>query len=349
MREFERVEALEGLDDRMLLQELCYYFGDSAGGIVEAHLKYKDSKTALGEVKIILDDLFGQKIDSTAAMMDGILSRGQIGRDDFHAHIALYREVIDLEIAAKTSKALEKIDTRENIHKIVKHRLAYGSEDFHRKEVKLIREHGRHSSMRDLKEKISDRLKIIDNKKAGETTPMVGDAEKVAATSSSDNQQQQQQPRVQLPPPPQQKTSKTYAGTTKSPPVQQAPASPSASGRKRCLVCSAGHAPFECNYMRGLSVDARLDALRSKNLCFKCFAPGHRQFECTEKPICGICHRMGHQTLLHNRTFPPRADQRHQAAEIAATTPAATTIAATTMPASEDAVPPQLGEVPTDA
>ena len=74
MREFERVEALEGLDDRMILQELCYYFGGSAGGIVEAHLKYKDSKEALREVKIILDDLFGQKIDSTTSMMDGILS-----------------------------------------------------------------------------------------------------------------------------------------------------------------------------------------------------------------------------------------------------------------------------------
>ena len=172
----------------------------------------------------------------------------------------------------------------------------------------------------------------------------------MAATSSSDHQQQQQ-PRVQLPLPPQQKTAKTYAGTTKSPPTQQAPASPFASGRKRCLVCSAGHAPFECNYMRGLSVDARVDVLRSKNLCYKCFDSGHRQFECATKPICGICHKMGHQTLLHNRTFPPRAEQRPQAAAVAATTSAATATAtaATTTPATTNVIPSLLGEAPNDA
>ena len=170
MCEFERVEALEGLSSRILLQELRHYFGGSAGGIVESHLKCEDSEEALREVKIILDDLFGQKIDSTTSMMDVILSSGQIGRDDYQAHIALYKELVELDITAKSSKAVDKIDTRENVHKIVKNCLAYGSEDFHRKEVKLIREHGRHSTMKDLKEKISERLKIIDNKKAGEMT-----------------------------------------------------------------------------------------------------------------------------------------------------------------------------------
>merc|ERR1712015_321799 len=47
MREFERVEALEGLSSRILLQELRHYFGGSAGGIVEAHLKCSDSSQAL--------------------------------------------------------------------------------------------------------------------------------------------------------------------------------------------------------------------------------------------------------------------------------------------------------------
>ena len=202
--------------------------------------------------------------------------------------------------------------------------------------------------MKDLKEKVSERLKIIDNKRAGETTPAVIGSKKVAATSS-DAHQQQQQPRAQLPPPPQQQTTKSYASTIKSSPVEQAPTSPFASGRKRCLVCSAGHAPLECNYMRGLSVDARVDALRAKNLCYKCFRAGHRQFECTVRPICGECHKVGHQTLLCGRKFPPRANQHPQAAAVAATTSTATTTAATTTPVTGNAIPPLLGEAPTDA
>ena len=193
--------------------------------------------------------------------------------------------------------------------------------------------------MKDLKEKVSERLKIIDNKKAGETTPAVVGA----SATSSDVHQQQQQPRAQLPPPPQQKS---YASTTESPPIQQDPTNPFVSGGKRCLVCSAGHDPLECNYMESLSVDARVDALRSRNLCYKCFGAGHRQFECAAKPVCGICHNLGHQSLLHGRTFSPRTNQRPQAA---ATTSAATTTTATTTPATGNAILPLLGEAPTDA
>ena len=211
----------------------------------------------------------------------------------------------------------------------------------------MIRDYGRHSSMKDLKEKISERLKIIDNKKAGETAPAPAGAKKVAATSSETRQQNQ--PRAQLPPPPQQQPTKSYAATTKSPPVQQAPVSPYIFGRKRCLVCSAGHAPFECNYMRGLSVDARVDALRAKGLCFKCFGGGHRQFECAVKPVCGDCHKVGHQTLLCGRKFPPRTNQQPQAAAVAATTSAATTTAATATPATGNTIPPLLGAAPTEA
>ena len=202
--------------------------------------------------------------------------------------------------------------------------------------------------MKDLKEKVSERLKIIDNKRAGETMPAVVGSKKVAATSS-DAHQQQQQPRAQLPPPPQQQTTKSYASTAKSPPIQRAPTSPFVSGRKRCLICSAGHAPFECNYMRGLSVDARVDALRAKNLCYRCFGAGHRQFECAVKPICGDCHKVGHQTLLCGRKFPPRTNLHPQAAAVAATTSAATTTAATTTPATGSAIPPLLGATPTEA
>jgi hypothetical protein len=188
MDEFGRVEALEGLNSRLLLQELKHYFGGSVGGIVESHLKCKDSNEGLARAKSILDDLFSCKIDSTTALMEGILSGGQIGRDDYQTHIALYKELVELGITSESSDAIEKIDTRDNIHRIVKMRLAYMSEEFHKKEVKLFREWGRHSMMDDLREKISERLKIIDNKKSGETTPAVGGSEKVAATTSDDRQ-----------------------------------------------------------------------------------------------------------------------------------------------------------------
>ena len=346
MNEFERVEALEGLNSRLLLQELRHYFGGSAGGIVEAHLKCRDSNEGLAKAKSILDDLFGQKIDSTTALMEEILDGGQIDRDDYQAHIALYKDLVELCITSESSDVVEKIDTRENVHKIVRMRLVYASEEFHKKEVKLIREQGRHSTMDELREKISERLKIIDNKKAGETEPVVGRVKKRMATTSEEPQQpqqtqqpqqQQRQLSLELPLPQQQPTTRSYASTMNSFPQQQ-PRSPLGSGEKRCLVCSAAHAPLECNYLKNLTVDARVEVLKSKNLCFRCFGAGHSQRVCMVEAVCSICYSRGHQTLLHGRAYPPRV------AAGAATTPTATAAATVaTVPSREDQIPALSG------
>jgi len=341
MNEFERVEALEGLNSRLLLQELRHYFGGSAGGIVESHLKCRDSNEGLVKAKSILDDLFGQKIDSTTALMEGILNGGQMDRDDYQAHIALYKDLVELCITSESSDVVEKIDTRENVYKIVRMRLIYASEEFHKKEVKLIREQGRHSTMEELKAKISERLKIIDNKKAGETEPVVGGV-KMAATTSEETpqlqqpQQRQRQTNLELSLPQQQPSTNPYASAVKLSPSQQQPESPLASGEKRCLVCSAAHAPLECNYLKNLAVDARVEVLKRKNLCFRCFGAGHSQRVCMVEAVCSICYSRGHQTLLHRRAYPPRV-----AAGAATTATAAATVA--TAPSREDQVPALSG------
>ena len=171
--------------------------------------------------------------------------------------------------------------------------------------------------------------------------PAVGGAEKVAAKTSDDRQQpqqQQQQPRLQLPLPQQQPTTRSYASTINSFPSQQQPRSPLASGGKRCLVCSAAHAPLECNYLKNLTVDARVEVLKSKNLCFRCFGAGHSQRVCMVEAVCSICYSRGHQTLLHRRAYPSRV------AAGAATTPTATAAATVaTTPSREGQIPALSG------
>ena len=166
----------------------------------------------------------------------------------------------------------------------------------------------------------------------------------MAATTSEETpqlqqpQQRQRQTNLELSLPQQQPSTNPYASAVKLSPSQQQPESPLASGEKRCLVCSAAHAPLECNYLKNLAVDARVEVLKRKNLCFRCFGAGHSQRVCMVEAVCSTCHSRGHQTLLHRRAYPPRV------AAGAATTPTATAAATVaTAPSREGQIPALSG------
>ena len=172
----------------------------------------------------------------------------------------------------------------------------------------------------------------------------------MAATTSEEPrqlqqpQQQQRQINLDLPLPQQQPSTRSYASAVNSSPSQQQPKSPLASGEKRCLVCSAAHAPLECNYLKNLAVDARVEVLKSKNLCFRCFGAGHSQRVCMMEAVCSTCYSRGHQTLLHGRAYPPRVGTQPQVAAGAATASTATAAATVaTAPSGEGQIPTLLG------
>jgi len=70
----------------------------------------------------------------------------------------------------------------------------------------------------------------------------------------------------------------------------------------RCNVCSGMHQTEECHQLLELEVDARVQKIMSRRLCFHCLAPGHNAKGCVNRPTCQICKKR-HATILHGRTY----------------------------------------------
>ena len=85
-----------------------------------------------------------------------------------------------------------------------------------------------------------------------------------------------------------------------SPPKQQ--------NNVTCNVCGGRHSTQECNTLREMSVEKRVEALQSRHLCFHCMCSGHRASTCGFRPTCSICSKK-HATLLHDRKFQDKPQQ----------------------------------------
>jgi len=68
---------------------------------------------------------------------------------------------------------------------------------------------------------------------------------------------------------------------------------------KNCDLCSKESHPVRlCQRFLRMSVDARTNYIKNKQLCLNCFARGHQLRECTSTHSCFTC-RARHHTLLH--------------------------------------------------
>ncbi|XP_043065432.1 uncharacterized protein LOC122320888 [Drosophila ficusphila] len=98
------------------------------------------------------------------------------------------------------------------------------------------------------------------------------------------------------------KPSHSNHSTTKSQPVSRRLNSFEAkvvSKPKNCDLCSKENHPVRlCQRFLQMSVDARTNYIKKKQLCLNCFARGHQLRECTSTHSCFTC-RARHHTLLH--------------------------------------------------
>ncbi|XP_043065496.1 uncharacterized protein LOC122320916 [Drosophila ficusphila] len=98
------------------------------------------------------------------------------------------------------------------------------------------------------------------------------------------------------------KPSYSNHSTTKSQPVSRRLNSFEAkvvSKPKNCDLCSKENHPVRlCQRFLQMSVDARTNYIKKKQLCLNCFARGHQLRECTSTHSCFTC-RARHHTLLH--------------------------------------------------
>src|SRR6185369_7069435 len=77
-----------------------------------------------------------------------------------------------------------------------------------------------------------------------------------------------------------------------------------------CITCKQNHLLFQCKSFGELSVEARRNLVKDKQLCFNCLRSGHRISACKSTQTCRKCGQR-HNTLLHleNNQIPtPRVN-----------------------------------------
>ena len=82
----------------------------------------------------------------------------------------------------------------------------------------------------------------------------------------------------------------------------------------RCNVCSGMHATEECHQLLQLEVDARVQKLASRRLCFHCLTTGHNAKGCANRPTCQVC-KGRHATILHGRTYKKKEEKEEKKGE----------------------------------
>lgn len=96
-------------------------------------------------------------------------------------------------------------------------------------------------------------------------------------------------------------TLETVANTSFTDPVSAKPAkvaNVAQASKNVCSICSKNHSVYQCDTFLKLSVDERIERVKSKNMCLNCLKIGHRIYECKNSHTCKTCTKK-HHTLLH--------------------------------------------------
>ena len=71
-----------------------------------------------------------------------------------------------------------------------------------------------------------------------------------------------------------------------------------------CRLCGSQHSTFQCE----LSIEDRMSAVNSKQLCLNCLRSGHATTQCQSQWRCSVCRQL-HHTVLHgastSQSIPP--------------------------------------------
>lgn len=78
---------------------------------------------------------------------------------------------------------------------------------------------------------------------------------------------------------------------------------------KPCLFCQKNHALSVCNKIKELTNTERIDFLKSKGLCFRCFTFGHFSKYCKKRLKCQVCSQ-SHPDILHVKAEDNSASEK---------------------------------------
>ena len=181
-------------------------------------------------------------------------------------------------MALEASCQVQEFDRRDVLRDILESRLEHMANSFWKKDEEKMRTTGSPMKFNDLLVLIQRWMTVLNNKGMAHKRP----TSKIAAVSSHTSSNP---------------AKSTYASRLiNSPPKQQS--------TERCNICSSIHATEDCLQLVNVDVEARMNLLSSKGLCFHCFESGHQAKNCTKKASlsCKICKKR-HATLLHDRKY----------------------------------------------
>ena len=175
------------------------------------------------------------------------------------------------------SRQTKEFDRRDVLRDILEARLDHMSNRFWQEDEEKMRTTGSPMKFDDLLVQIQRWMTVLNNKGMAHKRPISKTA--ISFHTSS------------FPAKP------TYAEQlVNSPPKQQSTG--------RCNICGSIHATEDCLLLVNSDVEARLQMLSNKGLCYHCFEPNHQAKGCAKKALisCAICKKR-HSTLLHDRRY----------------------------------------------
>ena len=272
------------------LDELALWFGGDAHHIISTHITSDtaDHDTAFALAKSELDTLFKGSKDTFSAIVRSIVSGKQLAQYDQDGHLHLYADLKKAEAVAVSIGATDEFERRDVVQQIINARLNHMADRFLLKDEQRLRDTGKQLDFDDLLQEIGSWMWVLRARSSGNVNDPSKKASVAAVTSSASNA-------------PRNNAKGTYATKlANSPPKQQS--------NVTCNVCGGRHSTQECNTLREMSVEKRVEALQQRHLCFHCMVSGHRASTCTHRPTCNICSKK-HATLLHDRKFQDKPQQ----------------------------------------
>ena len=296
---------VKGINYVDVLNEMPYWFRGAPGRMVEAFQGADNPKKAVEEAWKQLDGFFELRIQTAAERIRPIVSTGKIDKNDLEAHLNLLADLGGIRSHAKIAGVEAHLDRDDIVREVVMAKIPYAADEFYSKEAKAKKK--KNSTFRftfdHIIEKVEERAQVL--KAQGKTVTHKSQTAKVAATATM----------------PATVQSKSYGGALKnSPPKQQQPLRQAASAprettpkQQQCNYCNAKHQTSECGKLKQISVDARINELKRKGLCFRCLEGGHLARDCQQTTVrCDECNGR-HQTILHRTTEQQQQtrDERH--------------------------------------
>ena len=276
MSSFDAATDSDALSAKDKLFELTKWFSGPAGKIIAAHNVHQDKESAYALARSELDVFFSQHRDSFAETLKKVKKGKQIHENDYDAHFELYSDLKEAQMMLIASSQAQEFDRRDVLRDILETRLDHMSNSFWKKDEEKMRTTGSPMSFDDLLVQIQRWMTVLNNKGMAHKKP----ASKIAAISSQASSQA---------------TKQTYANRViESPPKQQP--------TDRCNICSSIHKTQDCIQLTNVNIEARMNLLSQKGLCFHCFEPGHTARSCSNRQTCSICKKR-HATLLHDRKY----------------------------------------------